>query len=62
MLANNDRPDNQDEEQDEHGKVGDGETYDSSLAKLGLLERVDWGTDLTTASYVSNEETLGTDS
>lgn len=37
-----------DEEQDQHCEIENGKTNHPSLAKLGLLERVDWRTDLST--------------
>lgn len=48
VLAGNDRANNQAQEDDEKEKVQDGITDDTALTKLGLLERVDRGTDLTT--------------
>ena len=38
--------DDEDQEQEEHEEVEDGVADDTALAKLGLLERVDWWADL----------------
>lgn len=48
LLASNDGADNQSKEDDEDDEIQDGVTDDPALAKLGLLERVDGRTDLTT--------------
>jgi len=48
-LLDNDRANDQDEEEHKHRKVEDGVADDTALAKLRLLERVDWRTNLTTA-------------
>jgi hypothetical protein len=47
-IASNDGADDQSEEDDKEYKVQNGVSHNSSLAKLGLLERVDRRTDLTT--------------
>lgn len=47
-LASNDGTDDQGHEDDEHEEIQHGKADDSTLAKLRLLERVDWRSDLTT--------------
>jgi hypothetical protein len=53
-VAHNDRSDDQDEEQNEHGKVEDSEADDSPLSKARLLERVDGWPDLTTVKKLAS--------
>ena len=47
-ISDDNRPDHQDEEEDEHGKVQDCKANHSPLSKARLLERVNWWSDLTT--------------
>lgn len=49
-VANDKWRSEQNDEENEHEEVEDGETNHPSLAKLRLLERVDRRTDLTTAN------------
>lgn len=46
-LLGDNRADDQNDEEHEHREVHDRVSYDTTLAELRLLERVDWGTDLT---------------
>lgn len=51
-VAYDDRRGKQDNEEDQHDEVEDGETNHTSLTQLGLLQRVDGGTDLATVSML----------
>lgn len=50
LRSSHDWANNQDEEDDKEEKVEDGIANDPTLAELGLLERIDWRSDLTAAS------------
>lgn len=47
LVPGNKRGDEKDQEQDKHGEVEDGEANDTSLAQLGLLQRINGRADLT---------------
>ena len=53
LGASDDRSDNKYQEQNEHGKVHDRVTNDTSLAELRLLKRVDWWTNLATVDRLA---------
>jgi hypothetical protein len=54
-VADDSRSDEQDHEENEEGEVEDCVADDATLAKLGLLERVDRRADLATVDFVSGE-------
>jgi hypothetical protein len=54
-VADDSRGDEQDHEEEEEGEVEDGVADNATLAKLGLLERVDRRADLATVEVVSGE-------
>lgn len=58
-LGGDDRADDQDQEQEEHREVEDGVADNAALAKLRLLERVDWRTDLATGRLLANASDYG---
>lgn len=51
-VAHDDGRSEEDNKEDQHDEVENGETNHTSLAQLGLLQRVDRGTDLATMSMM----------
>jgi hypothetical protein len=54
-VADDSRGDQENHEENEEGEVENGEANDTTLAQLGLLERVDRRADLATVKRVSKE-------
>ena len=53
MGRGHDWTDNETDEDGKHQEVQDGVAHDAATAELGLLERVDWGTNLTTGENIN---------
>ncbi len=56
--ASNNRTNDQGKEDGEQEEVKDSKANDSSLTQFGLLERVDWRTNLTTAMKLAASMSL----
>ena len=58
VLSDNDWADEKHDEQNQQGEVKDSISDDSPPSKLRLLDRIDWGTDLTTVDRLARVEMM----